>query len=248
MKCVFFGEGFGVNNSNEDEQNILTMELKLIEQKLMGSTALCNTELNKVSDCNATPTRTVINRTLIETPDHIQFTSTQNSIDHLLWSPSNVGTSPSSTQPPTNQLLMKFWNSPKQASNSGGNGNNGSKPTIPSIIRNQVKIGGGQPIVSFNHSNCDELANDTNELDVKIKDVHSPHRDFKPINSSNSSSSNINSVNIGHTSAPKGFGCDDTYEDGIDKDMRDLERRLESELEEHEKLWSPDEETPISQT
>lgn len=246
MNSIVFGVGFGVNNSNEDEQNILTMELKLIEQKLMGSTALCNTELNKVSDCNEALRRTIINRLLIETPDHIQFTSSQNSIDQFLWSPSNVGTSPSPQQP--NQLLMKFWSNPKQASNSGGNGGNSNKPTIPSIIRNQVKIGSGQPIVSFNHSNCDELANDTTELDVKIKDVHSPHRDFKPINSSNSSSSNINSVNIGHTSAPKGFGCDDTYEDGIDKDMRDLERRLESELEEHEKLWSPDEETPISQT
>lgn len=114
-----------------------------------------------------------------------------------------------------------------------------------------------QPMVSvvgYNQNNCDELANDTNELDMKLNDVHSPHHDFKSVNS-NSGSSNVcgaavataNNMVIGQALAPKMFGCDDTYED-IDKDIRDLERRLESELEEHEKLWSPAEETPISQT
>lgn len=47
---IRFNLGYGPNNSNEDEQNILTMELKLIEQKLMGSTTLGSTELNKVSE------------------------------------------------------------------------------------------------------------------------------------------------------------------------------------------------------
>lgn len=42
--------GFGSINSNDDEQNILTMELKLIEQKLMGNSPNAgNTELNKVN-------------------------------------------------------------------------------------------------------------------------------------------------------------------------------------------------------
>lgn len=37
---------------------------------------------------------------------------------------------------------------------------------------------------------------------------------------------------------------EDTYEVGIANDMRELELRLESELEEHEKLWShPSEES-----
>lgn len=45
-----FPIGFGSMNSNEDEQNILTMELKLIEQKLMGNAPSGgSTELNKVS-------------------------------------------------------------------------------------------------------------------------------------------------------------------------------------------------------
>lgn len=45
-----FTIGFKSVNSNEDEQNILTMELKLIEQKLMGNAPSGgSTELNKVS-------------------------------------------------------------------------------------------------------------------------------------------------------------------------------------------------------
>lgn len=39
--------GFAQINNNDDEQNILTMELKLIEQKLM-STNMSSAELNKV--------------------------------------------------------------------------------------------------------------------------------------------------------------------------------------------------------
>lgn len=186
----------------------------------------------------------IINR-LESTPNHLQFTSSQNSIDQYLWSSSNVGATSSANQP--NQLLMKYWNSPKQSANSGNSSNNNKAP-IPTIIRNAKIVGGqgiGGGVVTYNHNNCDEIANETKELDVKIQEMHSPHRDFQTINNS---SNNANMVTIGHSSAPKDFGCDDTYEDGIDKDMRDLERRLESELEEHEKLWSPDEETPISQT
>lgn len=173
-------------------------------------------------------------------------------------SPSSSSSSSAATvvnQP--NQLLMKFWQSPKQAAVM--NSSSGSACKMPSIMRN-TKIGSGtQPIVSvvgYNPNSCDEIGNDTNELDMKLNDVHSPHHDFKSINS-NSGSSNVcaaaaavattNNMVIGQALAPKMFGCDDTYED-IDKDIRDLERRLESELEEHEKLWSPAEETPISQT
>lgn len=127
---------------------------------------------------------------------------------------------------------MKFWNNPKQSASN--------RVTIPKMIRN-TKI--TQPIISYNQNNCDEVVNDAAELNVSI-DVRSPHRDYKQANSS----SNTSEVTNLHPSAPKDFGCEVTYEDGIDKDIRDLERRLESELEEHEKLWSPDEETPLSKT
>lgn len=156
---------------------------------------------------------------------------------------------------------MKFWQCPKQAtvmnSNSGGK--------LPSAIMRSAKIGsintGAQPIINvvgYNQSNCDKTANDTNELDLKLNDVHSPHHDYKSTNICGSGSGGggsggggnvtTNNMVIGQALVPKDIGCDDTYEDGIDKDMRDLERRLESELEEHEKLWSSAEETPISQT
>ncbi|XP_055315610.1 roquin-1 isoform X2 [Sitodiplosis mosellana] len=214
-------DGYGPNNSNEDEQNILTMELKFIEQKLMRSSNIAMTDLNK-------------------------FASSQNSIDQFLWSPSNAVPSPSNQ---SNYLLMKseFWNNSKQQAS-------GHKAAMLSIGRNAKSV---QPIVDYNQSVCEETTNESSDLNIKIKEVHSPHCDRKEANisssscgggkSSNSSSGNTNNVNIMHLPAPK-FGCDDTYEDGIDKDMRDLERRLESELEEHEKLWSPEEETPISQT
>lgn len=68
-------------------------------------------------------------------------------------------------------------------------------------------------------------------------------------NGSNSNSNNTNTnTNIMLTPTTKDLGCGtDTYEDEIAKDIRELQRRLESELElEHEKLWSPAEE--ISQT
>lgn len=212
-----------------------------------------------------------------------------------MWNPSNVGASPSSSSTTSssaaavaaaaaaaaaaanqpNQLLMKFWQCPKQtAVISSNSGKIPVSTSIPSIMRNAkiggVGSGGGsgvQPIVNvvgYNQSNCDETANDTNELDIKLNDVHSPHHDFKSVNSSSSGGGGgvggsgivnvtaaavgANNMVIGQALAPKDFGCDDTYEDGIDKDIRDLERRLESELEEHEKLWSPAEETPISQT
>lgn len=156
---------------------------------------------------------------------------------------------------------MKFWNSPKQQQQqqqpqpAGGH-----KGPVSSTGRNAKS---SQPIVEYNQSVRDEATNESNDLDVKIKEVHSPHRDLKEASNSSSISSgggggggngsgggnsiNTNNVNMMHLPAPN-FGCDDTYEDGIDKDMRDLERRLESEMEEHEKLWSPEEETPISQT
>lgn len=142
---------------------------------------------------------------------------------------------------------MKLWNSPKQqqqqAQQAGGH-----KPTVSSMGRSAKS---SQPIVEYNQSVREEATNESNDLDVKMKEVHSPHRDLKEANNSSISSGgnsvNTNNVNIMHLPAPN-FGCDDTYEDGIDRDMRDLERRLESELEEHEKLWSPEEETPISQT
>lgn len=137
----------------------------------------------------------------------------------------------------SNQLLMKFWNNPKQQIS-------GQKivTTMQTVGRNAKPRG---QHITYNQNNCDAANRETNELDVKIKDVRSPHRDFKQTNSC----SNTNNVIIVHPPAPNEFGCDDdTYEDGIDKDMRDLERRLESELEEHEELWSPEEETPISHT
>lgn len=67
-------------------------------------------------------------------------------------------------------------------------------------------------------------------------------------NSNNTNTNAITNTNIMLTSTTKDLGCGtDTYEDGIAKDIRELQRRLESELElEHEKLWSPAEE--ISQT
>lgn len=167
-----------------------------------------------------------------------------------------------------NQFKFNHWQSKQAAvlSNSSSSKMPSVSTPIPSIIRN-AKIGGvAHQIVNvaeYNQSICDETANDTNDLDRKLNDVHSPHHDFKSANSSGGGSSNIGAgcgvmgnviagtttnMVIGQALAPKDFGCDDTYEDGIDKDIRDLERRLESELEEHEKLWSPAEETPISQT
>lgn len=212
------------------------MELKFIEQKLMGSSNIAMTDLNKVNFLNELPINGNAHRSKLPS-DQMQFTPSQNSIDQFLWSPSNVAASPGN---PPNHLLMKFWNNPKQSAG-------GHKAAISSIGRNAKS---NQPIVvGYNQNNCDEATNEPNELDVKIKEVHSPHRDYKEANSSSSGNSgNTNNVTIVHPPAPKDFGCDDTYEDGIDKDMRDLERRLESELEEHEKLWSPEEEPPISQT
>lgn len=179
----------------------------------------------------------------------MQFTSSsssQSSIDQYLWSPSNVVVSPTNQ---SNQMLLKFWNNPKhqqqsqqQAQQPQQTGGHKTVPSITNVGRN-AKMS-GQQIVGYNQNPCDDTTNESNELDAKINEVHSPNRDYKQANSNN----NTNSVNIVHPTAPKDFGCDDTYEDGIDKDMRDLERRLESELEEHEKLWSPEEETPISQT
>lgn len=199
----------------------------------MGTSNIASTDINKVNVSN----EFIGNANQFQlTPDQMQFTSSQNSIDQFLWSPSNVAASSSSSPVnQQNQMLMKFWNNPKQQAAGGS-----AKPTMPSIGRN-AKLS-GPSIVGYNQNNCDDVTNEPNELDTKIKDVHSPHRDYKQANS------NKASVTIAHPSAPKDFGCDDTYEDGIDKDMRDLERRLESELEEHEKLWSPEEETPISQT
>lgn len=83
------------------------------------------------------------------------------------------------------------------------------------------------------------------------------NRDFNKqihnINNNTNTSNNTNTItntntNIILTPPTKDLGCGtDTYEDGIAKDIRELQRRLESELElEHEKLWSPAEE--ISQT
>lgn len=173
----------------------------------------------------------------INLPDQMQFTSSPNTIDQYLWSSSNAASSPANQ---SNQLLMKFWNNSKQQPG-------GQKASMPSnTIGRNSKIG-SQPIASFNQNNCDEATNEPSELDA-IKEVHSPHRDHRDHRNYKQANSGSNNVNIVHQSAPIDFGCDDTYEDGIDKDMRDLERRLESELEEHEKLWSPDEETPISQT
>lgn len=148
-------------------------------------------------------------------------------------------------------MLLKYWNNPKQSA--------GSKPVIPLIVRNP-KLNDQQSIVGYNPNNCDEASTATastastattstnessNDLDVvKPKEVQ-PHRDYKQANNNNSNPNNMAIVN---PLAPKDFGCDDTYDDGIDNiNMRDLERRLESELEEHDELWSPDEETSISQ-
>lgn len=39
---------------------------------------------------------------------------------------------------------------------------------------------------------------------------------------------------------------EDTYDVGIANGMRELKLRLESELEEHEKMWSPPDETTSS--
>lgn len=52
-----------------------------------------------------------------------QFTSTQNSIDQLLWNSPGVVV-PAKNQP--NHLLMKFWNTPKQSSTNS--------PTRPSML------------------------------------------------------------------------------------------------------------------
>lgn len=151
---------------------------------------------------------------------------------------------------------MKYWNNPKQSASSKAAAA-AVTTAIPSIVRN-AKLNDQQSIVVYNPNNCEEtttsattattttMANESsNELDiVKTNEVNPPHRDYKQANSS----SNTNNVTIVNPLAPKDFGCDDTYEDGIDNiNMRDLERRLESELEEHDELWSPDDETPISQ-
>lgn len=62
----------------------------------------------------------------------------------------------------------------------------------------------------------------------------------------NVSTSIINSNNIDSKDSIRKDITEDTYEVGIANDMRELELRLESELEEHDKLWPhPEEITDI---
>lgn len=54
---------------------------------------------------------------------YLQFASSQNSMEQLLWNSSNVGV-PAKNQ--SNHMLMKFWNNPKQSSTNS--------PTRPSML------------------------------------------------------------------------------------------------------------------
>lgn len=161
-------------------------------------------------------------------------------------------------------MLMKFWNNAKPTSTNASSSTTAKSPMLNQMGGNGGGGNGGngrnpkmanQPI-GYQRNNNDQRA-DNNitepiDLDPKIKDINSKHNDFKKIHNvnnnlnNNNNNNNCSNTNIMHTSISKDSGCGDTYEDGIAKDIRELERRLESELEEHEKLWSPTEE--ISQT
>lgn len=101
---------------------------------------------------------------------------------------------------------------------------------------------------------CSDNVIELNDMDSKLNES-TLNRDFNKqihnINNNTNNSNNTNIItntNIMLTPTTKDLGCGtDTYEDGIAEDIRELQRRLESELElEHEKLWSPAEK--ISQT
>lgn len=170
-----------------------------------------------------------------------QFTSSQNSIDQLLWSTSSTAGAPASAA--INQSL-KFWNNPtKDPALSSSSPTKvptsaSSSSTSSTIVRNpkqQLNVKSPNQQLG-NHRKISSGNNSSN---------NNTHTHNNNSNNSSASSSCCCNHNM-HISAPKDFGCEDTYEVGIAKDIRELERRLESELEEHEKLWSPTEDTTIS--
>lgn len=123
-------------------------------------------------------------------------------------------------KPPQSPIERSIWTAPNASSNLGQ----------PMRQWNNAKYGGGN----------------ATQRNLLLSANRSGGNGSKASTASNGSGNR--KMNMHQYSSQRDlFTTDDTYEMGIAKDMRELELRLESELEEHEKTWSQTDDTTLSQ-